>query len=86
MAMYEKRLCYQSVSVDILGGENYKPCYLEINPRGEVPVLRDGVKVIPDSNRIVDYLEDNFSNGKLVVCYLLFIRNRFNSESEEEED
>lgn len=36
---------------------------MKLNPKGEVPVLKDGVKIIPDSTRIIDYLEDNFSNG-----------------------
>ena len=49
--------------------EQYEPWFLRLNPRGEVPVLTDGVKVIPDSVRIVEYLEDNFSNGKCMVSW-----------------
>lgn len=63
MALIEKRLPFKSHVVNIVKGEQYKPWFLEINPRGEVPVLKDGVKIIPDSARIIDYLEDNFSNG-----------------------
>ncbi|KAL1129075.1 hypothetical protein AAG570_013607 [Ranatra chinensis] len=63
MALYEKELSFKTHVVDIGKGEQYQPWFLEINPRGEVPVLKDGVKIIPDSARIIDYLEDNFSNG-----------------------
>lgn len=64
MALYEKKIPFTTKLVDITKGEQYKPWYLKINPKGEVPVLKDGVKLIPDSVRIIDYLEDNFSNGK----------------------
>ncbi|XP_046660311.1 ganglioside-induced differentiation-associated protein 1 isoform X1 [Homalodisca vitripennis] len=63
MALMEKRLPFKSQVVNIAKGEQYQPWFLDINPRGEVPVLKDGVKIIPDSARIIDYLEDNFSNG-----------------------
>ncbi|CAH0547191.1 unnamed protein product [Brassicogethes aeneus] len=63
MALHEKNLNFESKLIDITKGEQYKPWFLEINPRGEVPVLQDTGKIIPDSNRIIDYLEDNFSNG-----------------------
>ncbi|KAK8385619.1 hypothetical protein O3P69_016415 [Scylla paramamosain] len=64
MALYEKRVPFKSQVVSLFNKEQYKPWFLRLNPRGEVPVLTDGVKVIPDSVRIVEYLEDNFSNGQ----------------------
>lgn len=64
MALYEKRVPFKSQVVSLFHKEQYKPWFLRLNPRGEVPVLTDGVKVIPDSVRIVEYLEDNFSNGQ----------------------
>ncbi|XP_073968882.1 ganglioside-induced differentiation-associated protein 1-like isoform X2 [Rhodnius prolixus] len=63
LALHEKKIPFKSQTIDITKGEQYQPSFLEVNPRGEVPALRDGVKVIPDSARIIDYLEDNFSNG-----------------------
>ncbi|KAG8227117.1 hypothetical protein J437_LFUL001661 [Ladona fulva] len=63
MALHEKKLDFKSHIVMIKKGEQYQPWFLQINPRGEVPVLKDGVKIIPDSSRIIDYLDDNFSNG-----------------------
>ena len=64
MALNEKNLPFESHIVDIAKGEQYKEWFLQINPRGEVPVLQDTGKIIPDSSRIIDYLEDNFSNGR----------------------
>lgn len=64
MALYEKNLPFESHIIDIAKGVQYEPWFLEINPCGEVPVLQDTGKIIPDSVRIIDYLEDNFSNGE----------------------
>lgn len=63
-------------------GEQYERWFLQLNPKGEVPVLQDTGKIIPDSARIIDYLEDNFSNGMkheqltnvIVICYILLER------------
>ncbi|KAF2899502.1 hypothetical protein ILUMI_06674 [Ignelater luminosus] len=63
MALYEKNLPFESHVVNIQKGEQYESWFLKLNPRGEVPVLQDTGKIIPDSARIIDYLEDNFSNG-----------------------
>ena len=63
MALHEKKLPFEAHLIDITKGVQYEPWFLQINPRGEVPVLQDIGKVIPDSSRIIDYLEDNFSNG-----------------------
>lgn len=71
MALYEKRVPFKSQVVSLLAKEQYEPWFLRLNPRGEVPVLTDGVKVIPDSVRIVEYLEDNFSNG-WCFCDIIF--------------
>lgn len=65
MALHEKRLNFESIIVNIMKGAQYERWFLRVNPRGEVPVLQDDAKIIPDSNRIIDYLEDNFSNGEL---------------------
>nr|XP_045625245.1 ganglioside-induced differentiation-associated protein 1-like [Procambarus clarkii] len=64
MALYEKRVPFKTQIVSLLAEEQYEPWFLKLNPRAEVPVLTDGVKVIPDSIRIIEYLEDNFSNGQ----------------------
>lgn len=63
MALHEKNLPFEVHIVDLIKGAQYEPWFLQLNPRGEVPVLQDTGKIIPDSGRIIDYLEDNFSNG-----------------------
>lgn len=66
MTLYEKRITFKKQLVALNKQEQFQPWYLRLNPRAEVPVLTDGVKVIPDSVRIIEYLEDNFSNGTLM--------------------
>jgi glutathione S-transferase len=63
MALHEKNLPFDSKLVNLIKTEQYQSWFLYLNPRGEVPVLQDTGKIIPDSGRIIDYLEDNFSNG-----------------------
>lgn len=57
MALYEKNVEFEPVVIDITKGEQYSSWFLEINPRGEIPVLQHGNKTIPDSTRILDYLD-----------------------------
>ncbi|KAF5270006.1 hypothetical protein FQR65_LT05805 [Abscondita terminalis] len=63
MSLYEKNLPFQKQFVNLVKEVQYESWFLKLNPRGEIPVLQDTGKVIPDSGRIIDYLEDNFSNG-----------------------
>ncbi|KAL4707665.1 hypothetical protein ACJJTC_014846 [Scirpophaga incertulas] len=57
MALYEKGINFEPIEVDITKGEQYSSWFLKINPRGEVPVLKVNNETIPDSSRILDYLE-----------------------------
>lgn len=57
MAMYEKNIDFVPLEVDITKGEQYSSWFLEINPRGEIPVLKVNDNIIPDSTRILDFLE-----------------------------
>lgn len=76
MALHEKKLPFESQPVNILRGDQYESWFLKINPRGEVPVLQDDTKIIPDSNNILDYLEDNFSNGNLPSFMHKFVNSQ----------
>nr|XP_018902492.1 PREDICTED: ganglioside-induced differentiation-associated protein 1 [Bemisia tabaci] len=64
MALYEKKVQFKTKSVDLLQGEQFHPWFIEMNPLCQVPILKDEGKIIPDSSRIIDYLEDNLSNGQ----------------------
>ncbi|GBP19812.1 Ganglioside-induced differentiation-associated protein 1 [Eumeta japonica] len=57
MALYEKNVEFEPIVLDITKGEQYSSWFLDINPRGEIPVLQVGNQIIPDSTRILDYLE-----------------------------
>jgi len=47
---------YERQNVDLFGGENRKPGFLRLNPRGQVPVLTDGDYTVWDSQAILVYL------------------------------
>ncbi|WP_455383940.1 glutathione S-transferase family protein [Acidihalobacter prosperus] len=47
---------YERVDVDIRAGGSQQPEFLALNPRGQVPVLADGDRVIWDSMAILAYL------------------------------
>lgn len=47
---------YETVPVDLAGGEHKSPAFLKINPFGQVPVLDDDGTIIPDSNAILIYV------------------------------
>jgi glutathione S-transferase len=49
-------LPFESVAVDLVGGEQRKPPFQALNRLGQVPVLQDGDLTIADSNAIIVYL------------------------------
>ncbi|XP_055358002.1 ganglioside-induced differentiation-associated protein 1-like [Paramacrobiotus metropolitanus] len=63
MALLEKGIPHSLEFIDISCGENYEPWFVKINPACEVPVLRDGTKIISGSQRIIDYLEEHYTTG-----------------------
>lgn len=63
MALYEKNVDFEPIEVDITKGQQYSTWFLDINPRGEVPVLKVNNEIIPDSTRILDYLESYLDPG-----------------------
>jgi glutathione S-transferase len=68
MALYQKKLKFRTSVVDIRRGRQFSDKFLALNPNGEVPVLVDNeVRIIPGSDKIITYLDDNFSNGKIKI-------------------
>lgn len=47
---------HELVPVDLMGGEHKSEAYLKINPKGQVPTLKDGDLVLSDSQAILVYL------------------------------
>ena len=55
-----KRLDYESKLLEFSKGENKAPAYLQLNPRGKVPTLKDGDFVVYESLAIMAYLDRKY--------------------------
>jgi glutathione S-transferase len=55
-----KDLAFETVPVDLLRMEQKSTDFLALSPRGELPVLRHGSRVLGDSQLIAEYLEQCF--------------------------
>jgi glutathione S-transferase len=60
-----KRIPYESKLLEFSKGDLKKPEYLALNPRGKVPVIRDGDFVLAESMAIVAYLDRKFPDPPL---------------------
>ncbi|MEO8859637.1 MAG: glutathione S-transferase family protein [Burkholderiaceae bacterium] len=58
MTLAEKQLSFTKVPIDLRNGEVMRPEYLALNPRGVVPTLVHGSKVLTESSVIIEYLDD----------------------------
>jgi glutathione S-transferase len=66
LVLCEKALAWESRQVKLFRSEQYRPDYLELNPKGVVPtLLHDGRPVI-ESTLICEYLEEIFPEPRLV--------------------
>jgi glutathione S-transferase len=63
----EKDLAWDGHELNLRTGEQHKPQFLKLNPRGVVPVLVHGGKVVTESNIIMEYLEDAFPDAKRLM-------------------
>src|SRR5216683_6528566 len=66
IALAEKALTYELVSVDLRQNEHRKPDFLRLNLFGRVPVLVDDETTIYDSTVINEYLEDEYPEPPLL--------------------
>lgn len=65
LALAEKRLAHDSVTVDLQAGEQHSPAYRALNPRGVVPTLVHDGAVLVESAAILEYLDDVFPEPAL---------------------
>jgi glutathione S-transferase len=65
LALLEKQLPFELIPVN-LGGEQFEPEFLTLNPFSHVPVLVDGDFRILESLAILDYLEAKYPNPPLL--------------------
>ncbi|GAB0089906.1 ganglioside-induced differentiation-associated protein 1 [Sergentomyia squamirostris] len=60
LVLYEKNIKFIGYEINVAAGEQYSPWFLNLNPKGEVPVLKIGSLVVPESAQIINYAERNF--------------------------
>ena len=65
VALAEKGLEWKSHHLNLRAGEQQRPEYVRLNPKGVVPTLIDGSRVICESNVILEYLDDAFPDPPL---------------------
>jgi glutathione S-transferase len=66
-ALAEKDLAWDGQELNLRTGEQHKPQFLKLNPRGVVPVLVHDGRVVIESNIIMEYLEDAFPDAKRLM-------------------
>jgi glutathione S-transferase len=65
LALEYKRLPYESRLMEFSKGQHRSPEFLAINPRGQVPALRDGDYAVYESIAILHYLERRYPEPAL---------------------
>ena len=65
-ALAEKGLDWEGEELDLRRGDQQRPDYLRINPKGLVPALLHGGQIIIESNIILDYLNEAFPEPPLL--------------------
>lgn len=62
----EKNLDFEIERVSLTQRDHEKAAFLKLNPRGELPVLADEQFVLNESTAIVEYLEDEYPEPRLM--------------------
>jgi glutathione S-transferase len=65
VALAEKALEWESRHLVLRAAEHQQDWYLKLNRRAVVPTLIDGEKVIPESNVILEYLDERYPDPAL---------------------
>lgn len=65
IALEESGLAYQAVRVDLLGGEQTRPEYLALNPKGRVPALATERGVLSETVAILAYVAQGAPGANL---------------------
>jgi glutathione S-transferase len=65
VCLAEKRLDWEDRHLELRAAEHQQPWYLKLNRRAVVPTLIDGEKVVPESNVILEYIEEAYPDPPL---------------------
>jgi len=65
LTLEAKGLSWESRHLDLRAGDQQKPDYLKLNPRGVVPTLVDRGRAVRESNVIMEYLDDEYPEPAL---------------------
>lgn len=65
VCLAEKGLQWESRHLVLRAGEHQQPWYVRLNRRAVVPTLLDGDQVIPESNVILEYLDETYPDPLL---------------------
>ncbi|HEY1265986.1 MAG TPA: glutathione S-transferase family protein [Candidatus Binatia bacterium] len=66
IALNEKGLAYERMSLNLARRDQKKPEFLKLNPYGKVPVIDDGGKILFESCIINEYLDEKYPNPPLM--------------------
>lgn len=66
IALHLKGLAYRSESVHLARSEQLDAAFAEFSPQAQVPVLRDGQRVIRQSLAIIEYLDETHPEPPLL--------------------
>ena len=66
IALHEKGLAYERVTLDLARRDQKRPEFLRVNPYGKVPVIDDGGKVLFESCIINEYPDEKYPNPPLM--------------------
>jgi glutathione S-transferase len=66
LALEHKAIAYELKTVSFSAGDLAKPEFAALNPRRKVPTITDGDFALYESAAIVEYLEEQYSTGKML--------------------
>jgi glutathione S-transferase len=65
VCLAEKGLQWENRHLVLRAGEHQQPWYLKLNRRAVVPTLIDSEKIVPESNVILEYLDETYPDPPL---------------------
>uniref|UniRef100_A0A7S0DZ82 GST N-terminal domain-containing protein n=1 Tax=Hanusia phi TaxID=3032 RepID=A0A7S0DZ82_9CRYP len=63
IALEEKKVKYELVEINLYGSGGKPGWFLDMNPKGQVPVLKHGDKVVVESDEILKYIDRNMGSA-----------------------